>query len=85
MDGLGADLWRQLGAQWVDWRERIGFGDRLTLLPGWMAPGLALGALLGLVALSGIALAALGVLLTALFLAALLLEAVFGLRVELRF
>ncbi len=84
MDGFGADLWRQLGAQWFDLRDRIGFGERLALLPSWMAPALAVGALLSLVVLSGIALASLGVLLTTLFVAALLLESVFGLRVELR-
>lgn len=84
MDVFGADLWRQLGAQWVELRDRIGFGERLALLPAWMAPALAVGALLSLVALSGIALASLGVLLTTLFVAALLLENVFGLRVELR-
>jgi hypothetical protein len=48
-----------------------------------MAPALAVGSLLALVILSGIALAALGVLLTTLLAAALLLDRVFGVRVEL--
>ena len=48
-----------------------------------MAPALALGALLALVAASGVALASLGVLLTALLVAHLLLERVFGVSVAL--
>lgn len=83
MDAFGAELWRQIGAQWQDLRRTVGFGDALAALPGWMAPALAVGSLLALVILSGIALAALGILLTTLLAAALLLERVFGVRVEL--
>ncbi len=83
MDRLGADLWRQLGAQWQDLQRSIGFGDALALLPNWLAPLLAIGSLLALAILAGIALASLGVLLTTLLVATLLLERVFGVNIAL--
>lgn len=79
----GARLWRQLGDQWAELRRVVGFSAPFAALPPWMAPAIALGALLALVVVSGIALAALGVLLTALLVAHLLLQQVFGVTVEL--
>jgi len=76
-----ADLWSELGTQWSALRRNVGFADGLAVLPAWMAPAAALGALLALVVLSGVALAALGVLLTALLTAALLLEYAFGITI----
>jgi len=78
---FGADLWHALAAQWRDLRRVVTFSDTLSALPAWLAPGLALGSLLALVVLSGVALAALGALLTAVLAAALVLEGVFGVRV----
>ncbi len=54
----------------------------LAGLPSWIAPSLALGALLSLVALSGIAIGSLSVLLTALLLAAVILDEIFGVGFE---
>jgi hypothetical protein len=76
-------LWAALGTGWHELRRVVGFGDALAAWPTWMAPLLAVGALLALIALSGVALAALGALLTALLAAALLLEYVFGVQVQL--
>lgn len=81
MNGLGAQLWSELADQWGELRRLIGFSAPLTSLPAWMAPGLALGALLALVLAAGIALLSLGALLTALLVAHLLLERVFGVSV----
>jgi hypothetical protein len=75
-------LWEQARARWDDLRDRIGFGDGLAGLPGWLAPPLALGSLLALAILAGIGLAALGMLLTVLLAAHVLLERVFGLRID---
>jgi hypothetical protein len=52
-------------------------------LPWWMAPAAALGALLALALATGIALASIATLLTALLTAHLLLENVFGVSVSL--
>jgi hypothetical protein len=81
-DAVGS-WWRTLGAQWSELRRVVGFWEPVASLPGWTAPALIVGALLALVALSGIALAALGVLLTALLIAHLLLDRVFGVSVAL--
>jgi len=81
MTGFGGQLWRELTTQWDELRSVIGFSPPLSVLPGWMAPGLALAALLALVLAAGIALLSLGALLTALLVAHLLLERVFGIRV----
>jgi hypothetical protein len=82
MNGLGADLWSGLVDQWDQLRSMIAFGP-LMALPGWMAPGLALGTLLALVLSAGIALISLGTMLTALLVAYLLLDRVFGVSVAL--
>lgn len=52
-------------------------------LPTWLAPTLALASLISLLALSGVAVASLAGLLTSLLLAALILDAVFGVAFEL--
>jgi hypothetical protein len=83
MNPHAADFWKQVRARWADLRGLIGFGDSLAALPSWMAPPLALASLLALVVLSGIGLAALGVLLTVLLAVYLLLDRVFGLHLEL--
>lgn len=83
MDGFGGQLWRELTSQWDELRRVIGFSAPLSALPGWMAPGLALGALLALVLAAGIALLSLGTLLTALLVAHLLLDRVFGVTIAL--
>jgi hypothetical protein len=81
LTGLGAQLWNELAEQWGELRRVIGFSAPLTDLPAWMAPGLALGALLALVLAAGVALLSLGALLTALLVAHLLLDRVFGISV----
>jgi hypothetical protein len=53
-------------------------------LPRWAAPSLALGALLSLAVLSGIAIVSLGAAVTALLVAALILDQIFGVVVEPR-
>lgn len=78
----GAAWWQGWAARWDELRRTVTFGEGLAALPAWMAPAVALGSLLALVALSGVALAALGVLLTAILAAALLLEGVLGVRVS---
>jgi len=70
-------------------QDAIGFWQPVPLLsgiielPGWTAPSVALGALLSLIVLSGVALGSLGVLVAALLLAHLVLAQVFGINVEL--
>jgi len=81
-DGIGG-MWALLGTQWGALRRVVGFADALAAWPPWLAPPLAIATLLALIALSGIALAALGGLLTSLLAAALLLDYVFGVRVQL--
>jgi hypothetical protein len=83
MSDLGTRWWSQLGEQWAELQRVVGFWQPLPSLPTWTAPALALAAMLALVAVSGIALASLGVLLTALLVAHLLLERVFGVSVAI--
>ncbi|MFN8644798.1 MAG: hypothetical protein U0802_25200 [Candidatus Binatia bacterium] len=75
-------LWEHAQARWNALREMIGFGDALATLPPWLAPPLAVGSLLALAVLAGIGVAALGLLLTVLLAAHLLLDQVFGLRID---
>ena len=77
----GAWLWRALADQWGELRRVLAFSAPLGGLPPWMAPALALGAILALALAAGIALVSLGALLTALLVAHLLLDRVFGLSV----
>lgn len=81
LDEMGAQLWRDLSDQWNALRRVIGFSAPLTSFPAWMAPGVALGALLALVLASGVALLSLGSLILALLVAYLLLDRVFGVSV----
>jgi hypothetical protein len=81
MQGLITQIWRQLGEQWDALRSVTGFSAPLANLPAWMAPGLALAALLALAVTAGVALVSLGALLTALLVAYLLLDRVFGIEV----
>ena len=81
IDDLRLRWWRELGEQWGEFRRVIGFWQPLPSLPLWTAPALALAAMLALVAVSGVALVALGVLLTTLLVAHLLLDSVFGVSV----
>ena len=83
MNGIGAELWSGLVEQWEQLRRVVAFSGPLTTLPGWMAPGLAIGALLALALSAGIALISLGTMLTALLVAYLLLDRVFGVSVAL--
>ena len=83
MDAFGTQIWRELAAQLDTLRRVVGFSAPLVSLPSWMAPGLALGALLALALAAGIALVSLGALLTALLVAHLLLDRVFGISVAL--
>jgi hypothetical protein len=82
MASTGGGLWEQARTRWDDLRGLIGFGDALAGLPEWLAPPLALGALLALAILAGIGVAALGALVIALLAATMLLERVFGVRVD---
>jgi len=83
MERFAERAWSELAEQLAALRRVVGFSAPLGALPGWMAPGLALGALLALVLAAGIALLSLGGLLTALLIAYLLLDRVFGVSVEL--
>ena len=83
MDDFAGQWWRALTSQWDELRRIVGFSAPLASLPGWMAPGLALGALLALALAAGVALLSLGALLTALLVAHLLLDRVFGVTIAL--
>jgi hypothetical protein len=82
-DVFTSTLWRELVEQWVELRRVVGFFAPPIALPGWMAPGLAIGALLALALAAGVALASLGALLSALLVAYLLLDRVFGVSIAL--
>lgn len=79
----GIDLVRQMVDGWRALQSSLSFWGPALDLPRWLAPAAALAGLLGLVLLSGISLAALGTLLTSMLVAALLLETVFGISVQL--
>lgn len=83
MDVFSTNLWGELVEQWVALRRVVGFAAPFVGVPGWMAPALALGAVLALALAAGIALASLGALITALLVAHLLLDRVFGVTVAL--
>jgi hypothetical protein len=76
-------LWRDVAAQWRDLRERVGFWQPVAGIPPWMAPAVAIGALLALTLAAGLALASVATLLTALLVAHLVLTQVFGVSVAL--
>ena len=87
IDGIGEQFWAVVEGFGTEARER-GF---LTLLrpiapfnrPSFLAPAVTIGALLTFLALSGMAVTALGALLTALLALYILLVHVFGVRLEL--
>ncbi len=87
IDGIGEQLWAVVEGFGTEARER----GLLTLLrpiapfnrPSFLAPAVTIGALLTFLALSGVAVTALGALLTALLALYILLAHVFGLRLEL--
>jgi hypothetical protein len=87
IEDLGGQLWGVVEAFGAEARER----GLLALLrpvapfnrPAFLAPAVTVGALLSFLALSGVAVTALGALLTALFALYLLLVQVFGVTVEL--
>jgi hypothetical protein len=87
IDGIGEQIWSVVEGFGSEARER-GF---LTLLrpiapfnrPAFLAPAVTIGALLTFLALSGMAVTALGALLTALLALYILLVHVFGVRLEL--
>jgi len=87
IDGIGQQLWAVVEGFGTEARER----GLLTLLrpiapfnrPAFLAPAVTVGALLTFLALSGVAVSALGALLTALLALYILLVQVFGVRVEL--
>lgn len=83
MDAFAAGLWRDVAARWDDLRGLIGFRDGLAALPPWLAPPLALASLLALAVLAGVSLVAMGVLLTTLLAAHMLLQQVFGVSIAL--
>jgi hypothetical protein len=83
MEPFVARFWQDLTAQWDALRRIVGFSAPLADLPGWMAPGLALGALLALALAAGMALLSLGGLLTALLVVHLVLDRIFGVTIAL--
>jgi hypothetical protein len=84
MDIFAGRVWTDLGDYLAALRRVVGFATPpFSALPSWMAPGLAFGALLALALAAGIALLSLGALLTALLVAHLLLDRVFGISVAL--
>jgi len=88
LEEIGGQLWQMVD---VVGKEVRGEG-MLALLrpvapfnqPQFLAPAITIGALLGFLLLSGIAVASLGALLTALLALYLMLVQVFGVSVELR-
>ena len=83
MSDFVTTLWDDLTAYWDHARRFTALWGPSVPLPAWTAPTVALTLLLALVLLSGIALLSLGVLLTALLTAHLLLENVFGISITL--
>jgi len=83
MADLAGQLWRQLKDRFHAAEEWAAIWRPVGGVPEWLAPGIALSGLLGLVLLAGVSLLSLGVLLTALLMAYLVLEQVFGVSVEL--
>lgn len=86
IEEIGNQLWGLLGAVSTEARET----GLLTLLrpvapfnrPGFLAPAVTIGALLTFLMLSGVAVTALGALLTALLALYILLVQVFGVTIE---
>lgn len=83
MEDLVGRLWRELNSRFESAGRLLAMWRPTVTVPGWMAPGLALGALLSLVLLSGVAVLSFGVMFTAALMAYLILEKVFGLSLEI--
>ena len=87
MDGIADHVWTVVEGFGAEVREH----GLLTLLrpiapfnrPAFLAPAVTVGALLTFLALSGVAVSALGALLTALLALYILLVQVFGVRIEI--
>jgi hypothetical protein len=83
MDPLGA-WWRDTLFQWGELTRRLAFWAPTVPAPRWLAPAVALGALLALALAAGIAITALAALIAALLVAHLLLTQVFGVSFDTR-
>jgi hypothetical protein len=81
MNGLPFSSWIDLLEQWRGLRERVDFWKPLVGVPEWMAPAVAIGAVLAIAIATGLAIASLAAFLTALLAAYLLLSSVFGIAV----
>jgi hypothetical protein len=81
MDTAAHQIWSELESRWRQLRRSVAFWGPTVELPSWTAPAVAIGALIALALVSGIALVSLGVLLTALLTAHLLLDRIFGVSV----
>jgi hypothetical protein len=79
----GLDLISGLTDGWRLLERSLAFWAPAVDLPSWVAPAAALVSLLSLVVLAGISIGSLATLLTALLIAQLLLEQVFGVAFEL--
>ena len=77
-------IWREVSAQLRQFQRLVAFWGPTPQIPAWLAPGVAIGALLALVLAAGVALASIAALLTALLVAHLVLENVFGVRLGVK-
>jgi integral membrane sensor domain MASE1 len=84
MDDSVDRIWREVSGQLRQLQRLAAFWGPAQPVPGWLAPGVAIGALLALVLASGVALVSIAALLTALFVAHLVLENVFGVRLDVK-
>jgi len=84
MEDFLTDLWERFSTGWDSARRESALWIPNRTGAGWLAPAVALGALLALVLLSGIAVLSLGLLLTALLTAYLILENVLGISIEVK-
>jgi hypothetical protein len=84
MDDSVERIWREVSGQLRQLQRLVAFWGPTPQLPAWLAPGVAIGALLALVLASGVALVSIAALLTALLVAHLVLENVFGVRLDVK-
>jgi len=82
MDGFLRGAWEELFEQWDEVRQGAVLWKPVLPTAAWSSPVVALGGLLALAILTGVSLVALGVLITALFAAHLVLAQVFGISIE---
>ena len=81
MEKAAHQIWSELESRWRQLRRLVAFWGPVVELPSWTAPALAVGALIALALVSGVALVSLGVFLTALLTAHLLLDRILGVSV----